>query len=101
MKKLVLLLCMCLCMCSNNKNRYIGKYDNVSYYVNEQGSVIVDWFESKYDQETMTFIIIQEKHWDIANDTISFIWERTKNTHLTNTFFEYKYFYRLVVYQQV
>lgn len=101
MKKLVLLLCMCLCACSSYKNRYIRKYDNVSYYVNDSGYVIVDWFNSKYNETTMSFEIIEEKHWNIDNDIISFIYQKTNDSHLTNTFYEFKSFYRLVVYQQI
>lgn len=98
MKKLVVILCMCLCACSSYKNRYLGKYDNVSYNTNEIGYVCVHWYDIKFNETTMQFEVIKEKHWTIDSNNLSFVWEKTKDTHLTNTFYEFRSFYRLVVY---
>ena len=100
MKKLFLCVFMCLCACSS-LTKYKEKYENVSYGVNSDGHVLVDYYEIKHDMITDEYVITFEKHWVIDNDNLSVIYQTQNPAYvINNVFYVFTNFYRLVVYQK-
>ena len=91
---------MCVCACSS-LTKYKEKYENVSYGVNKEGHVLVDYYEVKHDTTTDEYIITFEKHWVIDNDNLSVIYQQSNPAYVVNNiFYVFSNFYRLVVYQK-
>lgn len=100
MKKLMLLLCVCICLCGcSYKIKYKGRYNNVSYGVNELGHIEVKYVETKYDPIKDTYTILVEKNWYIDGNNLTCFYLTKIEPNINNVFYDFGDFYRLVVYR--
>lgn len=100
LRKLVVPLVVCICACSNSNTKLVRRYKNVDYGVNSNsGIVVVEYYDKIYDPYSGNYTIKEHKSWNIEDNKITIWYSPQFDYTIKNYFFEFKDFYRLVVYQ--